>query len=353
MVKQIQRILVAIGDLKNPPKNELQKAAAVARACGARVELFHAIDEPDPGRGLPETVTAEGVTRLRAATVRKRQHRLEDFAAGKALRGVKTRCTASWDYPPHEAIIRRALATQADLVIAASRGHRFGARVLLRNTDWELIRHCPVPLLMVKSRRPYKQPVVLAAVDPFHTHAKPADLDSRLLSAAGRFAQLLHGGLHIFHAYMPLIAFEPMSPAPPVMMPSEAIEAHRKMIARVVGDLAAAAGVPPARRHIQLGDVAGELSAVARRTRASLVVMGAVSRSALARLFIGNTAERALDQLGCDILIVKPRGFKSKVARRPAIAPIKMREAVRAAWRPRSSRESTATATRMVLPPLL
>jgi universal stress protein E len=44
--------------------------------------------------------------------------------------------------------------------------------------------------------------------------------------------------------------------------------------------------------------------------------MGAVSRSALRRLLIGNTAERVLDELGCDVLIVKPRGFKTTVPRR-------------------------------------
>jgi universal stress protein E len=42
--------------------------------------------------------------------------------------------------------------------------------------------------------------------------------------------------------------------------------------------------------------------------------MGAISRSGLKRLFIGNTAERILDDLTCDVLVVKPRGFVSKVS---------------------------------------
>jgi len=35
--------------------------------------------------------------------------------------------------------------------------------------------------------------------------------------------------------------------------------------------------------------------------------MGAVSRSALKRLFVGSTAEHILDRLACDALIIKPR----------------------------------------------
>jgi universal stress protein E len=44
--------------------------------------------------------------------------------------------------------------------------------------------------------------------------------------------------------------------------------------------------------------------------------MGAVSRSGLKRVFIGNTAERVLDALPCDVLVVKPAHFASRVERR-------------------------------------
>jgi hypothetical protein len=46
-----------------------------------------------------------------------------------------------------------------------------------------------------------------------------------------------------------------------------------------------------------------------------MVIMGAVSRSGLKRLLIGNTAERVLDQLSCDILVVKPPKFRNRVPR--------------------------------------
>ena len=39
---------------------------------------------------------------------------------------------------------------------------------------------------------------------------------------------------------------------------------------------------------------------------AAVVVMGAISRSAIDRVFVGSTAERLLDELVCDVLVVKP-----------------------------------------------
>jgi universal stress protein E len=43
--------------------------------------------------------------------------------------------------------------------------------------------------------------------------------------------------------------------------------------------------------------------------QADLVVMGAISRSRIKDVFIGNTAEKILDYLESDVLIVKPEGF--------------------------------------------
>jgi universal stress protein E len=44
--------------------------------------------------------------------------------------------------------------------------------------------------------------------------------------------------------------------------------------------------------------------------------MGAVSRSGLKRLVVGDTAERILDALPCDVLVVKPASFTSRVPAR-------------------------------------
>jgi hypothetical protein len=43
--------------------------------------------------------------------------------------------------------------------------------------------------------------------------------------------------------------------------------------------------------------------------------MGAISRSGYKRLLIGNTPERILDELSCDVMVVKPAKFRSRVPR--------------------------------------
>jgi universal stress protein E len=353
MARSFRHILVAIRELQRAPKSELRKAGALARASGASLELFHVMDTPDPGVSWPETASAETVAARRAAVAAQGRRRLERFARDASLRGLRVVCTTSWDYPPHEAIVRRALKSRADLVIALTRPHRLGARLVLRNTDWELIRHCPAPLLLMKSSRTYRRPAIIAAVDPYH--ARPADLDARLLASGDTLARILHGSLHVFHAYRPLVSVATISNGidPLVMLPPEMEEEHEKQIARGINTLADTADIPGTRRHINLGDVAGELRSVVADTHASIVVMGALSRSGLARLFIGNTAERVLDKLECDVLVIKPRSFKSKVGRRPAVSArisTSGERILRMAPRPHPASPSTLTSVRVMLP---
>ena len=52
---------------------------------------------------------------------------------------------------------------------------------------------------------------------------------------------------------------------------------------------------------------------VAAKMEVGLIVMGTVSRTGVAGLLIGNTAERILRQVDCSVLAVKPDGFVSPV----------------------------------------
>jgi universal stress protein E len=73
-------------------------------------------------------------------------------------------------------------------------------------------------------------------------------------------------------------------------------------------------GVPLERMHVQQGSTRELLLELTQQIRADAVVMGAISRSGLKGLFIGNTAEDVLDRLHCDLIIVKPAGFASVLA---------------------------------------
>jgi universal stress protein E len=65
--------------------------------------------------------------------------------------------------------------------------------------------------------------------------------------------------------------------------------------------------------HLVAGLTHEELPQLAGEIKADVVVMGAVSRNRWKRLFIGATAERTLEHLPCDLLIVKPDWFETPI----------------------------------------
>jgi universal stress protein E len=312
-MKSVRRILFAVRHPDAPRQPAVNKAIRIAKSFGASLELFHALSSPVFASLQP--LTGESVEALRSRMVEHTRTRLSKFTALARKHGVVADCAAQWDYPPHEAIVRRAAQTRADLIIAEGHRGRHARPWLIQLTDWELLRASALPVLLLKNARAYRRPVVLAAVDPSHAHAKPARLDADILAAAAQFSCTLHGRLHVLHANNPpssvLALGDPAINASAIAMTCEALEQQgREAFDKFMG----AMDIDPARRHLVNGPPAQAIPAVARSTGAGLVVMGAVSRSAIKRVFIGNTAERVLDALPCDVLVIKPRGTATRVA---------------------------------------
>lgn len=315
-----QRILVATGDCSTKNSPALIKAAAIARLGGGTLTLFHSLySSAISGEAL---VSPERLEQDIEAAVRQRKQQLESVAAPLLRDGIKVRIRVRWDYPVHESIVREVLRGKSDLVVAESHRHTRLARIVLSNTDWQLIRVCPVPVLFVKTARPYVRARILAAVDPLHAFAKPAELDAGILAAAAGFARGFSGRLHAVHFYQlatPFTSGVLMEPVPlPVNVTARQLERIRGQFAKLVEPY----DLPERRRHLRAGNAADGIVSLANRTEAGIVVMGAISRSGLKRLFVGSTAERVIDRLNCDVLVLKPAGFRTPVPRRRSSPPM-------------------------------
>lgn len=309
-----KRILVGIEYPEERTQIGLGKAVEVARRTGARLILMHAAFEPTivAPFGLATPIDRKRIV------LGERKRDLEKLAQGVRRKGVRATTRVEWDYPSPDAIVRAALREKVDLVIAESHRRSRGARLFLTNTDWQLIRVCPIPLLFVKSVRRYGAARLLAAVDPLHAYAKPAGLDAKILDAGATLSAAFRGKLSVMHAYVPLSVQMPDTVGMPYVMPvaPDVEQDYEKRVRRMLARLAGTRGVKEGDQYLVIGDAASAISDLARKLRAGIVVMGAVSRSGLGRLFIGSTAERVIDRLNCDVLVIKPRGFRTPVLRR-------------------------------------
>lgn len=314
-MQPIRRILVAV---KNPGARALpavNKAAQIAKGLKAQLTLFHDIATPLYAEALQGREIDLRSWQREVQTARREQ--LEKVAARIRKHGIDVDVDADWDYPPYEAIIRKAQRVGADLVVVENHhgSGRHPVRWLLSYTDWELLRLCPVPVLLVKSRRLYHRPRVLAALDPSHAFAKPANLDRQILRAGAQLVHALHGELHAVHVVLPTMPILPAMPDGPAIDIAagrdEMERAARRKLDRVVDGF----DVKHSHCHLVPGRPDDVIPNVAKRERSAIVAMGAVSRSGLKRFFIGNTAEFVMDAVNADILVVKPVDFASRVPR--------------------------------------
>jgi universal stress protein E len=314
-MQPIRRILVAI---KNPTARALpavNKAAQIAKGLGAQLTLFHDIATPLYAEAWHGREIDVRSWQREVQTARREQ--LEKLAARIRKHGIDVDVAADWDYPPYEAIIRKAQRISADLVVIENHhgSGRHPARWLLSYTDWELLRTCPMPVLLVKNRRLYHRPRVLAAIDPSHAFAKPANLDRQILRAGAQLVHALHGELHALHVYYPALPVVPAMPDGPL---ADITDAHEEIERAAQRELARAVDgfeVKPSHRHLVEGRPNDVIPRTAKRERSAIVAMGVVSRSGLKRFFIGNTAEFVMDAVTADILVVKGPDFASRVPR--------------------------------------
>ena len=312
-MKEISKLLAVI-DPTCTDQPGLNRAFWLAEKTGAELELLVCYyNEYLSGDRLFDSPSLE---RAREEVIQNHEKHLEAMAEPLRAKGITVKTSAVWDHPLHEGIVRHAIAGKADIVIKDTHHHSAVARALLTNTDWNLIRTCPMRLWLVNPDEMSDKPVFVAAIDPMNQHDKPAALDDEILQLSKMLADSVDGEVHAFHSYDPRIAVATATANAyiPVSLPFDEIEQqmhedHQKRFKEITSFHK----VDDDKAHLVAGLTHEELPAIAESINADVVVMGAVARNRWKRLFIGATAERTLEHLPCDLLIVKPDWFKTPV----------------------------------------
>jgi len=276
----------------------VERGMILAEHLGMRVDLF--ICDYNAQLVGGSFLDSGKLKRAKTGYLNDKKKLLDKMAKPYLEQGIDVTTKVAWDRPLYEGIVRQALHSDARFVIKDTHYHSALSRALFTNTDWHLIRSCPSPLWLVQPERSFTQPKILAAVDPLHEHDKPASLDMRILSEAFEIGDALGGEVHIAHAFNPYLDPED---------PDRIQQRHAEALEELAGELQ----VPEERTHMHAGNPMDLLPKISGDMGADLVIMGAISRSRLENAIVGSTAENVLDHLGCDVLVLKPKGFISPV----------------------------------------
>jgi nucleotide-binding universal stress UspA family protein len=129
----------------------LSEAIAFARLTGARLRLVHVVDELSYASGFEPAISYVNdiIPLMRAAgeklLVLSRQRALDQ--------GVEADTVLIVDTPGRicDHVAEQARLAKADLIVVGSHGRRGIGRVLLGSDAEQIIRHAPVPVLVVRA----------------------------------------------------------------------------------------------------------------------------------------------------------------------------------------------------------
>ncbi len=217
-----------------------------------------------------------------------------------------------WHNRPFQAAIIEVLTNKHDLVIKATHPHSKLSAILFTPTDWNLLRKCPAPLLLVKHHKWPKNGNILCAIDCKSVQDKEHNqLNQQILDEAKAMASIINATPHIVNAY----------PSPPMNIMLELPEFDpinyedglKKFHQTALQEYAQFNAIPESQVHLEQGLPEDVISHVAKQIDAELVILGTVGRSGLSATLLGHTAEQVIDQLDCDLLALKPTGFISPI----------------------------------------
>ena len=196
---------------------------------------------------------------LRTRVVAERAEQVQQLVAALHERGLDAEGKAMWDHPLDEAVTREVRSQNADLVVIAPGSQGAG----FTHNEWRLVSTCPVPVLVVKAPAHTKYRHIVAAVDPFHAHSKPGELDLAILAHAHDLQTRTRGTLSALHCFVPFEYFgaDLTTPVGDTFRSGRATRGGRKVL-RQAGLQASAARIEIGPTH----EVIKSSSIAARRT---------------------------------------------------------------------------------------
>lgn len=299
------KTILCIVELENNPDIVVTRAAWLAKLLGCDLEMV--LSEPVTDY-LGDSFAHILEMQMLADEVKSAQDALlQRLAASAEEQGVAVTASISTERPEADMIVSKADTCDAYMVVKGTHRHTLVERASLAHTDWQLIRKLRQPLWFVKGAEWQASPVVVAAVDPIHSHDKDAALDREIINSAQKMVDKSDGKLVLFHSYQRLEeigARVTWRMKPEKLAVDELDEKIRAEHRNALDSLAEEFGIDAEAVHQLPGRTYELLPTFARENGADLVVMGALARSGLQQRIIGSTAAKTLDHLPCDVLIV-------------------------------------------------
>ncbi|WP_432473931.1 universal stress protein [Amphritea sp. HPY] len=308
----IRKILVNVEEGKDCSQL-LEKALRLAEGAGAKIELFRCCYNASLRNSY--LFDKEALINAEHGFMHGAEAELEKIAASIQEQGIEVDIDVCWERHHAEAIVRKVLRFQPDVVLHQIEQHSRLGHYVFDQADWQLIRECPVPLMLVKQKPWSDRGHVAAALDPFHECDSPATLDRKILDWATRIVQTIEGDIRVVHSFSVLphsAIFDEHLVTDFEGMQVKVRAEHQYALDQILEPY----GLSITSQEVTLKEGEPHLTMLdyVDEQHIDLLVIGAVARGMIDRLLVGSTIERILDEIHCDLMVIKAPDFVSSIS---------------------------------------
>jgi universal stress protein E len=306
-MKDLTSILVVM-DRSARDAHLLTKALVMACELNARIELFSCDAEHE--YALKRAYDRPGVEAARQNCLADLYDYLRRLSHLVTAQNVAVSVDVVCESPLYEGIVHKVLKSCPDLVMKAAASEQSAGPAALDSNDWQLVRTCPVPLMLSRGGAWSPHPRFAAAVDVSEEET-PGLLQSILRSAA-YLSDGCRGELDLVFGER-----------------SGAGVATEKAHAAKLRSLAQEVHLGADRVWTLTGDPADTLPAFAAKQHPDVLVLGALTHHARATASVGTLTRKLMDALDCGFVLLRPGQFECP-----------LREPTEEAWAAEAMRDS-------------
>ena len=291
-MKYFLNILVAL-DYKDTEQAEIDHALILAKSHQAKI-TFVSVIPPLPKDAHLEISAMSPEERLQLQ-LSKREEELESVAECIKSHGIDVEVIALAGTPSTE-IIKQVLRNDYDLLMFSERSNPTIKNKLIGGTGKQLLRKCPCPVFAVHPDHSGEYDKVMATIDVSqHDDYSNANLNEGIVTTAKAITDADNSELSIL-----------------TIPPSDKeIPAHSDKIRGCLQSHNIE--IQDENILVRPGNPVSVIPSVSKEQNIDLLVMGMLSRTGIKGFFIGNVAEKILDNVECSVLTIKPAEFVSPI----------------------------------------
>jgi len=290
-MKDLTSILVVL-DRSARDTPLVTKALLLARELNARIEFFSCDAEHE--YAPPHASDQRRLETARQNAVADLYDYLRRLSHVVTAQNVAVTIDVVCESPLYEGIVHKVFKSCPDLVMKAAGGEPSAGGPTLDANDWQLVRTCPVPLMLSRGGAWSSRPRFAAAVDV--SEEETPGLLERILRSAAYLSAGCRGELDLVFGEC-----------------SRADAPNGKSHAAKLRNLAKELHLGEDRVWMLTGDPAATLPAFAAKQHSDVLVLGALTHQTRAPRLVGTLTRKLMDTLDCDFLLLRPGRFEFPV----------------------------------------